>query len=75
MSHQQVIVWWDSGSEPEKWEVDVRQKEHNGHYEFILDSRSEEFPVRVEDFGPFEEDTLIQNLKEAFPDAEIMLRF
>ena len=75
MSKEQVIAWWETQSYPERWRVDVLQENGNGEFAVVLKSGSPEFPVKVEEFGPFEEDTLIYSLKTTFPGAEIMLKF
>ncbi len=75
MSKEHVIVWWNSASDPESWCVDLLLKNSNGQYEHLLDSGSEDFPIDVDAFGPFEEDLLIQSLKNSFPLAQIILKF
>jgi hypothetical protein len=75
MSENRINVWWDDKSEPEKWHVDVLREVREGHYECTFGSESPDFPVDVDDFGPLEEDSLIQTLKGAFPEAEIRLLF
>jgi len=74
MSQEMVNIWWDTNSEPEKWRVDVLRINSEGEYEVVLDSGSCDFLIDVEDFGTFEEDLLIQSLKEAFPGADIRLK-
>ena len=75
MSKEQVIAWWDTQSIPERWCVDVLQKNNEGEFAVVLKSGSPDFPIKVEEFGPFEEDTLIYSLKTTFPSAEICLKF
>ncbi|HWR01140.1 MAG TPA: hypothetical protein VN371_04700 [Chlorobaculum sp.] len=75
MSKNKIIVWWDSQSEMEKWHVEVLRKIDEGQYQFLQGSGSSDFPLDVGQFGPLEEDTLIQSLKGTFPDAEIRMRF
>lgn len=74
MPQESVHIWWDTSSEPEKWRVDVLRKNSEGEYEVVLGSAGTNFPILVEDFGTFEEDLLIQSLREAFPDASIRLK-
>jgi hypothetical protein len=74
MSQEKIHIWWDTNSEPEKWRVDVLRKNSEGEYEVVLGSAGADFPIGVEDFGTFEEDLLIQSVKEAFPDATIRLK-
>ena len=75
MSQEHIIVWWDTTSVPESWCVNLHKRNSNGQDEHVLDSRSEDFPIDVDDFGPFEEDLLISSLKNSFPDAKIILKF
>jgi hypothetical protein len=75
MSQQKVIIRFDTNSDPEKWHVDVQRKNTEGEYEPSLDSDRADFPIDVEIFGAFEEDLLIQSLKNTFPGAEISLKF
>jgi len=74
MSQEKIIIWWDTNSGPERWRVDVLQKNSEREYEFVHGSGSTDFPIRVEDFGTFEEDLLIRSIKEAFPDVTISLK-
>ena len=75
MSKEQIIAWWDTQSFPEKWCVDVLKANSEGEFAVVLKSGSPDFPIKVEEFGPFEEDTLIYSLKTTFPSAEIYLKF
>jgi hypothetical protein len=76
MSKEQLIAWWDSNSSPERWCVDVLQKNSDGQYNIAFSSNGDpNFPINIKDFGPFEEDTLIQTLKGVFPGADIRLKF
>lgn len=74
MSKEQIIAWWDTQSFPEKWCVDVLKENSEGEFAVVLKSGSPDFPIKVEEFGPFEEDTLIYSLKTTFPCAEICLK-
>ncbi len=74
MSQEKIVIWWDTNSELEKWRVDVLQKNSEGKYEVVLGSGSTDFPINVENFGPFEEDLLIQSVKAAFFAADIRLK-
>jgi hypothetical protein len=74
MSQEMIHIWWDTNSEPEKWRVEVLRKNSEGEYEVVFGSASDNFPIGVDDFGTFEEDLLIQSVKEAFPDAAIRLK-
>lgn len=75
MLQKKIIIWWDSKSDLEKWHVEVLRKIDEGQYQFLQESGSSDFPVNVEEFGPLEEDILIQSIKGTFPDAEISMRF
>jgi hypothetical protein len=74
MSQEKIIIWWDSNSEPEKWCVHVLEKNSQREYEVVLGSGSSDFPIDVNNLGPFEEDLLIQSIKAVFPCAEISLK-
>ncbi|NTW52333.1 MAG: hypothetical protein HGB22_07080 [Chlorobiaceae bacterium] len=75
MFRKKIIIWWGSQSGMEKWHVEVLRKIDEGQYQFLQGSGSSDFPEPVEQFGPLEEDTLIQSLKATFPDADIRIRF
>ncbi|NTW69334.1 MAG: hypothetical protein HGB23_05720 [Chlorobiaceae bacterium] len=74
MSQNKIHIWWNTNINPEKWHVEVMKKNCEGEHEFILNSDSTDFPIDVEDFGTFEEDLLIQSVKEKFPGAEVHLK-
>ena len=74
MEREMVVVWWDSDREKDRWHVELLRKKADGSYEVFTGSDDPEFPVRVNDFGPFQEDLLIRNIKEVFPDADIRLK-
>jgi len=74
MSQQTIHISWNTNIHSEKWHVDVLRNNCQGEHEVILSSESADFPVDVEEFGPFEEDLLIQSLKDAFPGDEILLQ-
>lgn len=74
MSQKKINIWWETNSEQEKWRVNVLGKDIEGENGFLLSSENADFPVNVEDYGTFEEDLLIQSLKEAFPGAEISMK-
>ncbi|NHQ60404.1 hypothetical protein G9409_07330 [Chlorobium sp. BLA1] len=73
MSQHKIHIRWNTTIHPEKWHVEVMRKNCEGEPEFILSSDSADFPIDVEDFGTFEEDLLIQSVKEKFPGAEICM--
>jgi hypothetical protein len=75
MAKEQVIAWWETKKYPERWCVDVLHENSEGEFAVVLKSGSPDFPIKVEEFGPFEEDTLIYSLKVTFPHAEICLKF
>ena len=75
MKPERLIIWWNTNSHPERWRVDVMRKNSEDQFGIVYNSESVEFPIRVEDFGPLEEDTLIQSLKNAFPGHDISLKF
>jgi hypothetical protein len=75
MTPEKLVIWPDSSSGQEMWRVDVLRKNGEGAYEFVRDSENVDFPIDVRNFGPFEEDLLIQSLKEVFPGADISLKF
>jgi hypothetical protein len=75
MSVEKIIIWLDSSFDPEKWRVDVLRRNFEGAYEPFFSSDCADFPVNVDEYGPFEEDLLIQSLKKRFPDADISFKF
>lgn len=75
MSKERVVIRLDTISDEDRWHVDVLRKNGEGDYDFVLDNGSADFPINVDDFGPHEEDILIQSLKGAFPGADFTVRF
>ena len=75
MLQNRVVVWWDSELEKEQWRVEVKRQNSERLYEIAQKSTDAVFPVKVAEFGPFEEDLLIQSIKSHFPEARISLRF
>lgn len=75
MSRDRIIIWWETRPGVEKWHVEVFRKNGDAQREIILGSGSPDFPVKVDEFGPLEEDLLIQSLKNTFPEADISLKF
>ncbi len=75
MSGQKIIMWLGTTSGQEKWRVEVLRNNGEGDYSLLLGSESADFPVDVGNFGPFEEDLLIHALKDAYPGADIRLKF
>lgn len=75
MSRDRIIIWWETRSDDEKWHVEVFRNNGDSQHETVLGSGSSDFPVNVDEFGPFEEDRLIQFLKSTFPQADIRLKF
>jgi len=75
MSRDRIIIWWETRSDVEKWHVEVFRNNGDSLHETVLGSGSSDFPVKVDEFGPFEEDLLIQSLKSTFPQADIRLKF
>lgn len=75
MSEQMVVFWWDSESEPERWRVEIQRKNSQGQYESVSGSDTAGFPVNADNFGPLDEDLLIQSIKTSFPEAHIALKF
>ena len=74
MSQNRVVVWWDSELEKEQWRVELQQQNSEGLYEATQMSGDAGFPVKVAEFGPLEEDLLIQCIKANFPGVRICLR-
>ncbi|NTV26443.1 MAG: hypothetical protein HGB01_09550 [Chlorobiaceae bacterium] len=75
MSQEKIVIWWDDDEGIEGWHVDLLRSNGLAGYDPVLTSGCSGFPVSVEQFGPLEEDLLIQALKGAFPDADISLKF
>jgi hypothetical protein len=74
MSQNRVVVWWDAEADAEQWRVEVQQQNSDGLYVAALESDDAGFPVKVEKFGPLDEDLLIQSIKSHIPEARISLR-
>ena len=74
MLQNRVVVWWDSELEKEQWRVEVKRQNSERLYEIAQKSTDAVFPVKVAEFGPFEEDLMIQCIKENFPGVGICLR-
>lgn len=75
MSQEKLVIWWDENEASAGWHVDLLRSNGSARYDPVLTSGRSGFPVSVEQFGPLEEDLLIQALKGAFPDADISLKF
>jgi hypothetical protein len=75
MSLEKLVIWADTSSGLEKWRGDVLRKNGDGEFECVRSSENEDFPIDVTSFGPFEEDLLIQSVKEVFPGVDISLKF
>ncbi|NTW53229.1 MAG: hypothetical protein HGB15_00340 [Chlorobaculum sp.] len=75
MSQNRVVVWWDAEAGAEQWRVELQQQNSEGLYEAAQVSDDAGFPVKVTQFGPLDEDLLIQSIKSHFPEARISLRF
>ncbi|NTU58644.1 MAG: hypothetical protein HGB00_06965 [Chlorobiaceae bacterium] len=75
MSQEKIIIWFDADSEPEKWRIHVLRKNNEGEYMPAHDSGNTNFPIDVNAFGAFDEDLLIQSVKQEFPGADISLKF
>ncbi|NTV02014.1 MAG: hypothetical protein HGB04_04415 [Chlorobiaceae bacterium] len=75
MSQERIVIEWDGNAEPARWNVEMLQEDRQGREMVILSSSSPDFPVNVEEFGPMEEDALIDSIKASFPGAHINIRF
>ncbi|NTW56212.1 MAG: hypothetical protein HGB20_04110 [Chlorobiaceae bacterium] len=75
MSQEKVILEWSMGTPAEKWFIELLHRNSDGEFSRVSDSNCSDFPLNPDDFGPFEEDSLILKLKEVFPGAEIMLKW
>jgi hypothetical protein len=75
MHQEKVIVSWDDASQPEKWRVELFRMNENGCFVHAGGSNDDGFPVNVDDFGPFDEDLLLQSVRQCFPDAKYCLIF
>jgi hypothetical protein len=75
MSQNRVVVWWDAEAGAEQWRVEIQQQNSQGLYEAAQASNDAGFRVKVAEFGPLDEDLLIQSIKSHFPEARISLRF
>lgn len=75
MSQDKLVIWWDDDDASPGWHVDLLRSNGSARYDPVLTSVCSGFPVSLEQFGPLEEDLLIQALKGAFPDADISLKF
>lgn len=75
MNQEKIIVSWDDSSRPEKWRLELFRMNDDGRYVHSGGSGDPGFPVNVDSFGPFEEDLLLQSVRQCFPDANYCLLF
>lgn len=75
MSMERVVIKWDGDILPARWNVDIVQEDQEGNERLILSSSRPDFPVNVDDFGPLDEDALIEAIKTLFPGAHINIKF
>ncbi|NTV99585.1 MAG: hypothetical protein HGA70_10540 [Chlorobiaceae bacterium] len=75
MSQEKVVLEWGRDKGNEQWFIEILRKNNDGKFSRISDSGCNDFPFNPDHFGPFEEDLLIQKLKEVFPGTEIMLKW
>jgi hypothetical protein len=75
MGQEKIVIRWDEASIPAQWNVKVFRPDSEGRELPSLSSAAPGFPVRVGDFGPMEEDSLIMALRKVFPEAHINILF
>lgn len=74
MCQEKIIVSWDDSLRPEKWRVEVFQMNSEGRYDHVGGSGYGGFPINVDEFGPFDEDHLLQTVRRCFPEAKLCLK-
>lgn len=75
MAKEKVILERIMEAQAEKWFIELLLRNSNGEFSRVSDSNCSDFPFNPDNFGPFEEDSLILKLKEVFPGAEILLKW
>ena len=71
MEEYLILVRWGTRTDREGWNVEYLKKSPGGKYEFVYGSESPYFPVNVDQFGPIQEDLLLNALRTEFPNAKI----
>ena len=71
MEEYLILVRWGTHADREGWNVEYLKKSPGGKYEFVYGSESPYFPVNVDQFGPIQEDLLLNALRTEFPNAKI----
>ncbi|NHQ60412.1 hypothetical protein G9409_07370 [Chlorobium sp. BLA1] len=73
MAEDMIFVSWENRANRDVWRVDYLQKSANGKYELLSGSDDPQFPINVDQFGPVQEDLLLNALKVEFPDTKIRI--
>ncbi|NTW83524.1 MAG: hypothetical protein HGB36_09190 [Chlorobiaceae bacterium] len=74
MSREKIIIGYDTTGR-NKWHIEIVRRNNDGKYCRIMDSDDADFPFDVRNFGPFDEDILIMQLKDAYPVAELGMKW
>jgi len=75
VQQEKVVIRWDGSSQPARWNVDILQEDLEGRKMLVLNSAHPNFPINVREFGPLDEDALINSIKTSFPGAHINMEF
>jgi hypothetical protein len=73
MADDLILVCWGTHADRDGWRVDYLQKSASGKYELVYGSDHPLFPVNVDQFGPIQEDLLLNALRAEFPDSKIRI--
>lgn len=75
MGKDLILIRWETRADRDVWHVDYLHNSANGKYDFVYGSDNPVFPVNVDQFGPHQEDLLLEALRTEFPDSEIRIEF
>jgi hypothetical protein len=73
MAEDLIFVSWGNRANRDVWRVDYLQRSANGKYEFVSGSDDPHFPINVDQFGPIQEDLLLNAIKNEFPNSKIRI--
>ena len=73
MTDDLILVRWGTLGDREGWSVEYLKKSPGGKYEFVYGSENPYFPVKVDQFGPIQEDLLLNALRAEFPHSKIQI--